>query len=289
MANNINSSFLSAGTQPKPPTLIREEYPQWNVRMINFLEGIHPRISEFLYNPPYVPMDLIPRVPTTGGTPEITEHYEPKSITNWSKEDKVRVELGSRCKRLLIMAMPHEIFKYIDHCHLSMDIWAELEKQIEGGRKTLKNNQAICIDEYHSFKIERDNNSLFLKSLGTQWMNLTISMKATLDLEVWTLADLFGSLKNLRATSSPNEEREWKEKKKKKKALIAKSDESSEDKVSMQEMMKTLTFITREYRKGGKKRDYRSSETKKYRENRKRKRSERRERDEQKTPQRIHE
>jgi len=41
-----------------------------------------------------------------------------------------------------------------------------------------------------------DNNSLFLKSLGYEWMNLTMSMKATLDLEVWTLADLFGSLKS---------------------------------------------------------------------------------------------
>ncbi|KAJ9535059.1 hypothetical protein OSB04_un001870 [Centaurea solstitialis] len=70
------------GKQFKQPTLIGEEYPEWKVRMINFLEGIHPRISEFLYNPPYVSMDLIPRVPTTGTTPEISEHYEPKSIAN---------------------------------------------------------------------------------------------------------------------------------------------------------------------------------------------------------------
>ena len=328
MANNVNSSFLSTGSQSKPPTLVREEYPQWKVRMINFLEGIHPRISEFLYNPPFVPMDLIPRVPATGTTPEIPEHYEPKSIANWSDGDKELVELGNRCKRLLIMAIPHEIFKNIDHCHLAMDIWAELEKQIEGGTKTLKNNRASCIDEYHSFKAKEgeslsdtyarlntlisnckrygvmrsseDNNSLFLKSLGYEWMNLTMSMKATLDLEVWTLADLFGSLKSQEpqilqmkkgyggplALVSEGKDREPKKEekeKKKKKVLIAESDESSEDEVSMQEMIKTLALITREYRKGGEKKDYRSFDRRSYRG------SERREREEPKNQQRIEE
>ena len=227
------------------------------------------------------------------------------------------------------MAIPHEIFKNIDHCHLAMDIWAELEKQIEGGTKTLKNNRAICIDEYHSFKAKEgeslsdtyarlntlisnckrygvmrsseDNNSQFLKSLGYEWINLTMSMKATLDLQVWTLADLFGSLtsqepqilqlKNsyggplaLVTEGDPGKDREPKKEekeKKKKKVLIAESDESSEDEVSMQKMMKTLALITIEYRKGGEKKDYRNSE-KSYRDNDRREGSERREREEQK-------
>src|SRR5581483_913513 len=130
MANTANA-FMSTGSQTKPPTLVKEEYPQWKVRMVNFLEGIHPRMCEFLYNPPYVPMNLIPRVAATGTTPEIPEHLEPKGIANWSDEDKILVELGNKCKRPLIMALPHEIFQSMDHYFLSMDIWAELEKQIE--------------------------------------------------------------------------------------------------------------------------------------------------------------
>ncbi|KAJ9557323.1 hypothetical protein OSB04_011937 [Centaurea solstitialis] len=81
MANTANA-FTSTGSQSKPPTLVKEEYPQWKVRMVSFLEGIHPRICEFLYNPPYVPMKLIPRVPATETTPEIPEHLEPKEVTN---------------------------------------------------------------------------------------------------------------------------------------------------------------------------------------------------------------
>ncbi|KAJ9538241.1 hypothetical protein OSB04_030974 [Centaurea solstitialis] len=68
MANNTNSSYLSIGSQSKPPTLIREEFQQWKIQMINFLEGIHPRITEFLHNPPYIPIKLIPRVPAIATT-----------------------------------------------------------------------------------------------------------------------------------------------------------------------------------------------------------------------------
>ncbi|KAJ9547500.1 hypothetical protein OSB04_020043 [Centaurea solstitialis] len=76
----------------------------------------------------------------------------------------------------------------------------------------------MCINEYHEFKAKEgetlkdtysrfniliskckrsgvirsneDNNMLFLKSLGAEWMHLTMSMRATLDLESLSLADM---------------------------------------------------------------------------------------------------
>ncbi|KAJ9562010.1 hypothetical protein OSB04_007170 [Centaurea solstitialis] len=78
MKNLSNTSFVSIGSQSKPPTLVREEIQQWKIRMIHFLEGIHPRITEFLHNPPYVTVTLIPRVPATTTTPEVQEFYQPK-------------------------------------------------------------------------------------------------------------------------------------------------------------------------------------------------------------------
>ncbi|KAJ9535058.1 hypothetical protein OSB04_un001869 [Centaurea solstitialis] len=223
------------------------------------------------------------------------------------------VELGSRCKRFLIMAIPHEIFKNIDHCHLSMNIWAELEKQIEGGRR-LSRDRAICIDEYHNFKAKEgeslsDTYSRFntlisnckrYGSLGSEWMNLTIDVDSGRPL--WISEES-------RTTSSSDEEKFWrtsdighrgwsrkggepkkeeKEKKKKKKVLIAESDESSEDEVKMKEMIKTLALITREYKKGGERRDYRSFDKRNYREGGRREGSKRREK-ELKTPQKVDE
>ncbi|KAJ9547607.1 hypothetical protein OSB04_020150 [Centaurea solstitialis] len=66
---------------------------------------------------------------------------------------------------------------------------------MEGGAKTMKNNRTLCIDEYHDFKA-KDGELLkdTYTSLGNEWLHLTMSMRATLDLETTSLADLYGTL-----------------------------------------------------------------------------------------------
>ena len=140
---NANTSYLSIGSRSKPPTLIREEFPQWKIRMMNFLEGIHPRITEFLHNPPFIPATLIPRVPATANTPEVPEYYQPKLQKDWDEEEKELASLAPKCKRLLIMALPNDIFTSLDHCSTSKELWSELLKQLEGGVTTLKNNRTL--------------------------------------------------------------------------------------------------------------------------------------------------
>ncbi|KAJ9538939.1 hypothetical protein OSB04_031672 [Centaurea solstitialis] len=300
MANLTNTNFMSIGSQSKPPTLVREEFQQWKIRMVNFLEGIHPRISEFLHNPPYVPVTLIPRVPTTATTPEISEFYQPKPLDKWDDEEKELASLAPKCKRLLIMALPNDIFMSLDHCDSSKELWSELLRQLEGGVASLKNNRTMCINEYHEFKAvegeslrdtysrlnvliskckksgvirtNEDNNLLFLKGLGTEWLNVTMSMRTNLDLEFMSLAELYGTLASLepqvlQLNSSIGgplalvaedrkgkvEKKRTEEKRKKKKALLTETDDdksSSEEEMSMKEMMKTLVSFTRDVRRG---------------------------------------
>ncbi|KAJ9541284.1 hypothetical protein OSB04_027790 [Centaurea solstitialis] len=300
MASSSNTNFMSIGSQSKPPTLCRKEFQQWKIRMVNFLEGIHPRITEFLHNPPFIPVKLIPRVPATPTTDENPEYYSPKPRKDWDENETKLVDLATKCKRLLIMAIPNDIFESLDHCENSMNLWKELQKQLEGGVKAQKNNRTMCINEYHEFRAkdgeslkdtysrlnvlinkcrrsgvirsDEDNNMLFLKSLGLEWLHLTMSMRTTMDLEFTSLADLFGSLasqeplvmqmKNsiggplaLMAEEGKKKEKDEKpdEKKKKKKSVTVENNEefnSSEDEVSAQEMMKVLALLTKEYKKG---------------------------------------
>ncbi|KAJ9544453.1 hypothetical protein OSB04_024160 [Centaurea solstitialis] len=39
---------MSTRSQSKPPSLSCDEYQQWKVQMVSFMEGIHPRITEYL-------------------------------------------------------------------------------------------------------------------------------------------------------------------------------------------------------------------------------------------------
>ena len=68
-----NNNFFSTGSQSKPTTLLGDEYPQWKIRMVSFLEGVHPGLPEFLHNPPFIPTTIMPRVPATSTTPEVPE------------------------------------------------------------------------------------------------------------------------------------------------------------------------------------------------------------------------
>ncbi|KAJ9546486.1 LOW QUALITY PROTEIN: hypothetical protein OSB04_019029 [Centaurea solstitialis] len=251
--------------------------------MVNFLEGIHPRISEFLHNPPYVPVTLIPRVPATATTPEIPEFYQPKPPANWDDEEKELASLAPKCKRMLIMALPNDIFISLDHCDSSKELWSELLRQLESGVASLKNNRTMCINEYHEFKaVEgeslRDTYSRLnvliskCKKSGTEWLNVTMSMRTNLDLEFMSLAELFGTLASLEPQvlqlkssiggplalvaedqKGKVERKRTEEKRKKKKALLTETDDdksSSEEEMSMKEMMKTLVSFTRDVRRG---------------------------------------
>ncbi|KAJ9552985.1 hypothetical protein OSB04_017030 [Centaurea solstitialis] len=199
------------------------------------------------------------------------------------------------------MALPNDIFMSLDHCVTSKDLWGELLRQLEGGVAFQKNNGTMCINEYHEFKAKdgeslkdtysrfniliskcmrsgvvrtnEDNNMLFLKSLGSEWLHDTMSMRTSLDLEMVTLADLYGSLASLEpqvmqlkssiggplalVAEGPKRKEEKKsieDKRKKKKELVIESDDigylSSEEEMSLKDMMKTLVSFTRDYKRG---------------------------------------
>ena len=86
----------------------------------------------------------------------------------------------------------------------------------------MKKNRALCVNEYFAFKAveneplkgtynrfnslvikcksfgigrtKEENNIRFLQSLNYEWIPLTLSLQTTLDLDNWSLSDLFGTL-----------------------------------------------------------------------------------------------
>ncbi|XP_024964145.1 uncharacterized protein LOC112504437 [Cynara cardunculus var. scolymus] len=119
--------------------------------MINFYEGVDLELYESILNSPFVPTTLIPRIPAADDTVEVPSKRVPKLRTDWDDEEKKRVEVDQKSKTLLIMALPNEIFQSLDACESAKDLWDQLENQLEGGTKMMKNRHAQCLNEYNSF------------------------------------------------------------------------------------------------------------------------------------------
>ena len=103
--------------------------------MISFLEGVQKDLPRYLHNPPFIPTVVVSHVPATATIEEVPEQINPKKTEEWSQEDWEKHELTAKCKRLLIMAIPNDIFELLDTCETSKDLWAKLQRQLEGGAK----------------------------------------------------------------------------------------------------------------------------------------------------------
>ncbi|KAI3693028.1 hypothetical protein L6452_32856 [Arctium lappa] len=102
MANSSISAIYTAGLLTKPPTLLRDKYPQWKIRMVNFLEGMDRDLLRLVNDGPHQPMVLVPRVPAIADTAEIPAYYE-KKTSNVTEEETGMMENDSKAVRLLII------------------------------------------------------------------------------------------------------------------------------------------------------------------------------------------
>ncbi|XP_024990678.1 uncharacterized protein LOC112524967 [Cynara cardunculus var. scolymus] len=114
---------------------------------------------------------IIPRIPAAGDTVEVPARRVPKFCCDWNDKDKRKVEVDQKAKRLLIMALPNEIFQSLKACNSAKDLWDQLENQLEGGIKMKKNHRAQCLNEYNSFQALPDE---FLEQTY-HWFNTLIN------------------------------------------------------------------------------------------------------------------
>ena len=56
-----STNLMNMGSQSKPTTILRDEYPQWKIIMISFLEGVHKDLPQYLHNPPFIPTVVVPQ------------------------------------------------------------------------------------------------------------------------------------------------------------------------------------------------------------------------------------
>ncbi|KAI3702156.1 hypothetical protein L6452_27882 [Arctium lappa] len=89
----------------------------------------------------HVPMVLVPRVPATADTAEIPAYYE-KKTTNFTDEETNMMDNDSKIVRLLIMAIPNDIFQELDSCKTAKEIWDQFTPYSDQKGTNFNNNDA---------------------------------------------------------------------------------------------------------------------------------------------------
>ncbi|KAJ9544963.1 hypothetical protein OSB04_024670 [Centaurea solstitialis] len=218
----MSRDLLSMGSKSKPPVLQIGEYPQWRVRMIQFLNNIDKTLMVSIQEGPIKPYIDIPGTPETATTPAIEPRRVFKLFRHYNELEKIRAELDDKALTLLTMAIPNDLFNRVDSRNTAKELWDELEKQFQGTERSIqaKLNQAIgaykgfkalegetLADSYSRFNIILNDlrrngmqkstseiNFKFLKNLNSEWDHYSVNLQMNKNLAEEDLHDLYSIL-----------------------------------------------------------------------------------------------
>lgn len=100
-------------------------------------------------NEPYI---TIPRTPSIDTTPAIVESRIPKPFEYYNETEKARADIDCQALTLLTMAIPNDLYNRVDSRESAKAIWDELEKQLQGTKRSVKAKLNQCINAYEGFK-----------------------------------------------------------------------------------------------------------------------------------------
>ncbi|KAJ9542659.1 hypothetical protein OSB04_029165 [Centaurea solstitialis] len=218
----MSRDLLSMGSKSKPPVLQIGVYPQWRVRMIQFLNNIDKTLMTSIQEGPIKPFIDIPGTPETATTPAIEPRRVFKIFRHYNELEKIRAELDDKALTLLTMAIPNDLFNRVDSRNTAKELWDELEKQFQGTERSIqaKLNQAIgayegfkalegetLADSFSRFNIILNDlrrngmqkstseiNFKFLKNLNPKWDHYSVNLQMNKNLAEEDLHDLYSIL-----------------------------------------------------------------------------------------------
>ncbi|KAJ9546668.1 hypothetical protein OSB04_019211 [Centaurea solstitialis] len=218
----MSRDLLSMGSKSKPPVLQIGEYPQWRVRMIQFLNNIDKTLMTSIQEGPIKPFIDIPGTPETATTPAIEPRRVYILFRHYNELEKIRAEIDDKALTFLTMAIPNDLFNRVDSRKTAKELWDELEKQFQGTERSIqaKLNQAIgayegfkalegetLADSYSRFNIILNDlrrngmqkstseiNFKFLKNLNPEWDHYSVNLQMNKNLAEEDLHDLYSIL-----------------------------------------------------------------------------------------------
>ncbi|XP_072080926.1 uncharacterized protein [Arachis hypogaea] len=150
MANNMNPNIvaftLTEGQfNNRPPYFNGSNYSYWKERMRIFVQSIDYNIWKIILNGPDVPTKQ-------NADGEVVA----KEDSEWTDEEKKKVELNAKAINLMHCAISFEEFRKVSRCKTAKEIWDKLRLTHEGTKQVRETRIDMLMKEYEMFSMKED-------------------------------------------------------------------------------------------------------------------------------------
>ncbi|XP_072072112.1 uncharacterized protein [Arachis hypogaea] len=150
MANNMNPNIVAftlteGQSNNRPPYFNGSNYSYWKERMRIFVQSIDYNIWKIILNGPDVPTKQ-------NADGEVVA----KEDSEWTEEEKKKVELNAKAINLMHCAISFEEFRKVSRCKTAKEIWDKLRLTHEGTKQVRETRIDMLMKEYEMFSMKED-------------------------------------------------------------------------------------------------------------------------------------
>ncbi|XP_072066923.1 uncharacterized protein [Arachis hypogaea] len=150
MANNLNPNIVAftlteGQSNNRPPYFNGSNYSYWKERMRIFVQSIDYNIWKIILNGPDVPTKQ-------NADGEVVA----KEDSEWTDEEKKKVELNAKAINLMHCAISFEEFRKVSRCKTAKEIWDKLRLTHEGTKQVRETRIDMLMKEYEMFSMKED-------------------------------------------------------------------------------------------------------------------------------------
>ncbi|XP_072082090.1 uncharacterized protein [Arachis hypogaea] len=150
MANNMNPNIVAftlteGQSNNRPPYFNGSNYSYWKERMRIFVQSIDYNIWKIILNGPDVPTKQ-------NADGEVVA----KEDSEWTNEEKKKVELNAKAINLMHCAISFEEFRKVSRYKTAKEIWDKLRLTHEGTKQVRETRIDILMKEYEMFSMKED-------------------------------------------------------------------------------------------------------------------------------------
>ncbi|XP_072087067.1 uncharacterized protein [Arachis hypogaea] len=150
MANNMNLNIVAftlteGQSNNRPPYFNGSNYSYWKERMRIFVQSIDYNIWKIILNGPDVPTKQ-------NADGEVVA----KEDSEWTDEEKKKVELNAKAINLMHCAISFEEFRKVSRCKTAKEIWDKLKLTHEGTKQVRETRIDMLMKEYEMFSMKED-------------------------------------------------------------------------------------------------------------------------------------